>query len=471
MLTIYFIYHHEKVKFIPITFKLRKDGKNSINLIKNVRIGWKAVGDFRKLCRKNDDFESEEFKVKRKKKFYQNIVLAVFMFMAAISVAQGVHNAIGIARGSYDFQYDSALLLRLKINPYDESLNPKGISEQLGLFEFYDRLEANQFPSLLAILIPLTFLNPMTANITWMIINLLLTGIIILLSRELFFKKVDTKIFIILACAMLAGTGWRNSIGNGQHAILSYAFYLIAFWLSEKKQRILSGVALAVSYFKYTLTVPLTLYFIYKKRYKEILISVTIHLLCTLLCALWLDDSLINMIKKPLEISAYLSSDGYIDFGSIFHFGSYACMLVAIAFCLVLFGMSVFGEKTCYGGNLLFAILSYVSLIIIYHRVYDFFILMIPMGIFVYQWIESKQNEGINQREKLINMIMSVLIFVYANFIQKAFDVLKNRVEMFSIIDQYLQVMYAIAVYAFVVYLMFQYCRKYSAEKRLMKAI
>ena len=85
-----------------------------------------------------------------------NIVLAFFMLMAVISVAQGVHNAVGILHGSYDFQYDSALLLRLRLNPYDESLNPQGISEQLGLFDFYDKVEANQFPSMLAILIPLT---------------------------------------------------------------------------------------------------------------------------------------------------------------------------------------------------------------------------------------------------------------------------------------------------------------------------
>lgn len=51
MFTTYFVYHHEKVKFIPITFKPRQGGVNSINIKKIVRIGWKAVGDFRKLRR------------------------------------------------------------------------------------------------------------------------------------------------------------------------------------------------------------------------------------------------------------------------------------------------------------------------------------------------------------------------------------------------------------------------------------
>ena len=51
MFTTYFVYHHEKVKFIPITFKPRQGGVNSINIKRIVKIGWKAVGDFYRLKR------------------------------------------------------------------------------------------------------------------------------------------------------------------------------------------------------------------------------------------------------------------------------------------------------------------------------------------------------------------------------------------------------------------------------------
>lgn len=51
MFTTYFVYHKEKVKFIPITFKPRQGGINSINIKRIVKIGWKAVGDFYKLKR------------------------------------------------------------------------------------------------------------------------------------------------------------------------------------------------------------------------------------------------------------------------------------------------------------------------------------------------------------------------------------------------------------------------------------
>lgn len=59
MFTTYFVYHHEKVEFIPITFKPRQGGTNSINIKKIVKIGWKAVGDFRKLRKEIDVVEGD----------------------------------------------------------------------------------------------------------------------------------------------------------------------------------------------------------------------------------------------------------------------------------------------------------------------------------------------------------------------------------------------------------------------------
>lgn len=49
MFVAYFLYYKENVIFKPITFKPRTAGKASINLKKIIKIGIKAVGDFRKL--------------------------------------------------------------------------------------------------------------------------------------------------------------------------------------------------------------------------------------------------------------------------------------------------------------------------------------------------------------------------------------------------------------------------------------
>ena len=46
MLTTYFKYYSENIRFIQISFKPRQGGKNFINLVKIMKIGWKALRDF-----------------------------------------------------------------------------------------------------------------------------------------------------------------------------------------------------------------------------------------------------------------------------------------------------------------------------------------------------------------------------------------------------------------------------------------
>lgn len=47
MLTTFFAHYHDRIIFKEITFKPRQAGVNSINIPKIVKIGWKALGDFK----------------------------------------------------------------------------------------------------------------------------------------------------------------------------------------------------------------------------------------------------------------------------------------------------------------------------------------------------------------------------------------------------------------------------------------
>lgn len=49
MITTYFAYYKEKILFKEISFKPRTVGKNSINIKKIIKIGWKALKDFHLL--------------------------------------------------------------------------------------------------------------------------------------------------------------------------------------------------------------------------------------------------------------------------------------------------------------------------------------------------------------------------------------------------------------------------------------
>ena len=49
MMTTYFSYYKESMVFREISFKPRRAGKNSVNIPRIIKIGWKALGDFRRL--------------------------------------------------------------------------------------------------------------------------------------------------------------------------------------------------------------------------------------------------------------------------------------------------------------------------------------------------------------------------------------------------------------------------------------
>ena len=49
ILTVLLIKGKEKVEFIPITFRKRQGGKNSINFTKIIKIGVQAIKDFRQI--------------------------------------------------------------------------------------------------------------------------------------------------------------------------------------------------------------------------------------------------------------------------------------------------------------------------------------------------------------------------------------------------------------------------------------
>ena len=397
------------------------------------------------------------------KKYARTVVMSVLIVLAIVSVLQGVKNALVYPEGSFDFQYDSAKLLSMKINPYNESLNSTGLADEMGLTKFYGKVEANQFPSLLIFLFPFTLFEPYIANILWLVVNLFMTVLMVILARKIFLMKLDMQWYIILVSLMLAGMGWRINIGNGQHTIFSFSFFLLALWLSEKKHWRLSGIALAISYFKYTLTLPLALYFVYKRRYKEIAVSVSIHVILTVLGAWWLNDSFINMIISPLKISVQSSASGYIDFGAVLNIGAERGIMIALSMCILIFIMSLMRMGTTEHRLLFYAIISYVSLIIIYHRVYDFFILFIPMGIYLQFYLGG----GMTKEVYLPSLILSVIIFVYANFMERLLHFFYERSTIMNAMMSVFTILYAVVVYIFTAYQIVCYIREYLRDESL----
>lgn len=362
-------------------------------------------------------------KIKNNKTLY-TIIVVILSALALISLVQGCRNAIEV---SQDFQWDATKAFTLKINPYDESLNPSGVLDNYDFEKYYLQMEANQFPSLLMILIPFTYLAPLMARYTWLAFNLFLTALMIVLLRKTFMKDVDSKEFVILSLLMIAGTPYRNHLGVGQHTIFAFTFFLLAVyfseyceWLNREKtpkagnvvRFVLVTFCLFVCYFKYTLTVPLVLYFVYKKRYFELFASVICHVALTVYAAFWLNDSFVNMIIKPLKVSSALSAEGGLDISAVLG-GSAMAYVLLLLIMIGLFIMALTLEK---GHDVaLMIVLMLWSLIVTYHRTYDFFVIVLAPAAF-YELRSNKAFEVKKNAEALSRVNVACYVVIFAVF-------------------------------------------------------
>ena len=318
--------------------------------------------------------------------------MLIFAALALVSLVQGCKNAIHY---SQDFQWDAAKVLALRMNPYDLSLNPTDELKALGYEEYYMKMEANQFPSLLWLLFPFTLLGPLTARYAWLASNLILTALMLFLVYKTAFKGKEAEGFLLMALVMISGTPYRNQLGVGQHSVFSLAFFLLSVVFSglsfQKKgvqKRIFtlfSILFLGVAFFKYTLTAPLTLYYVYKRRIHIPVMAAAAHVVLTFFSAFWLGDSFINMIKKPLQVAAWLTSEGSFDIGAVLGAlfpGGASFSMAVMVLCMVLLLVYVLCMPEGFDIELL-TVLALWSMVITYHRIYDYFVLaLVAPGIY-----------------------------------------------------------------------------------------
>ena len=340
------------------------------------------------------------------------ILYLILGLLAALSVYAGIKNAYIF---SQDFQYDAAKALLGGYDPYDYSLEGtkspgiEGLEEYYAYYESIDapqKMEANQFPSLLYLLLPWCLFGARSARVLWLVSNLVFTAVFIGLLRVTFMKETELKNFAIFVLLMLSGTPWRNQLGVGQHTLFSAAFFMLAVFFSEKAEEkkylfVPAGLFLAVSYFKYTVTVPMAVYFIYKRRWKELVVSVIPHVILTGVAARVLNEPFIDMIIKPLKVASKLSSQGSIDIGAIFGGG-----IISMVITVILMGGLVSFAFLCPKGNdaLVISLGVLLANIMTYHRMYDFFIMIVVFAYF--------NNKRPSLEEALYSLVCCAVFFI-----------------------------------------------------------
>ncbi|MCR5025449.1 MAG: glycosyltransferase 87 family protein [Lachnospiraceae bacterium] len=386
------------------------------------------------------------------------LVLGFFIYRVFSSFGFVVSEALNYPLGSFDFQWDSAKLFSMRMNPYLETLfhiYPNG-----NMYEkYYGPITCNQFPSMICLLLPYTLFDPITAKFAWLISNgVFIVCISIGLSMTVFKGKplLDKLIWNIM---WIGSVPLFITIGNGQHLLFSFSGFIFSIAICEKAEKVLSGndhknnvlwivagILLGISYFKYTVTAVTVLYFIYRKWWKPIFVSLGMHAILTIFSAYWIDSDIIEMFRDSLMISAKTGEAGYIDMMTLFGNGIvYKIIVILMALLMFYFSFTLKNKDE----NAFLSLLISVSLIIVYHRSYDYFVMIVPAF-----WLFDHM---IRNRRKMCKyellLIILLLTGIWIVFFDKAViyhfiklnDELWEKIRyVFSVIGSYLSVLYMI---------------------------
>jgi hypothetical protein len=136
-------------------------------------------------------------------------------------------------------------------------------------------------PMILLLLTPFSYFSWTTAKWLILLVNfilMLVTGWLVL--RRISFAGVKLawidELLIFLAYFDLSAT--RIAIENGQTTLLVFLLMLVAILYAERSWQI-AGSALGLALSKYSLSLPVFLYFVYKKKLKLLMLAIFIQVL------------------------------------------------------------------------------------------------------------------------------------------------------------------------------------------------
>ncbi len=225
------------------------------------------------------------------------IALAVLMALGAISVGQGVRNAVSEGR-SQDFQWSGTHLLVQHIDPWKDYLDGDPLHAIVKI------QNPNYLPLLYVFLAPLGLMSITAASAVWAGCNVvfaLISGIVC--GR---FFRLGWFLAGVLLALELMSTPLRNTIGNGQQGLLVLMVWVLALCRRPSPS---SGLITGFSYFKYSFAPPVFALVLFRIGWRAALLSVVPAVVTLLLVFAWLHGSFLHpadlsqMAVAPLKVA------------------------------------------------------------------------------------------------------------------------------------------------------------------------
>jgi len=330
--------------------------------------------------------------------------LAIFLLglVAAMWLRQGVLIALN---DSQDNNWGAARALLNGQDPYKLYLQCGNCAEP----PFRPPVAPMYPASALVMLWPLAMLSWPAAKAAWAGLNILLGAGMAATLHRLFLPQSGWRGLATLLLLLLASRPFLTNLHNGQHAIFALAFFPAALWAERRNRPVLASVFLAISWFKYTLTLPLSLFFVFRGRLALLLGAAAIQGALILFAAAWTGSSPWDLLVEPLRVAQQVTSVGHLElFGLATRLGIASKLPpLACAVALTLAVLTAILRGRSEDDLELLCLLSLFAYAVVYHYPYDLVILVIPL---CYVLSRARSWEKQDRLERAWSIMLGVLL-------------------------------------------------------------
>lgn len=258
------------------------------------------------------------------------------------------------------------------------------------------------------------------------------------LLRKTTLKICSKEDFWLLALFLSSSVPIIIVFINAQNLLFSMAFFMLSYYLSQNKNSyflsVLSGILLGISFFKYSIIFFILLIFIYNRKFIELITAILMHVFLTIFSMFWLNTSLSHIILSPVTSSLGINTGrGFIDLMTILngglmmapffnriHGGSAYYIIFFITYLIMIF---IAIKRKDPDEQRVFSLYCALSTILIYHRQYDFFILIIPLYHALSDLIKQIQQKCMQKCIILSISIIGILCILHGNWLFRVFNI------------------------------------------------
>jgi Glycosyltransferase family 87 len=293
---------------------------------------------------------------------------------AAASLYAGVRNSLS---RSQDFQWSGAQLVLQHIDPYRQFLH----------HDPDHRILLSQVPNYLhelyILLLPLGTLSFAHAKPIWAALNCLFAIAVAFLLYRIYDLPRSQALLLLLL--LFSSTPFRIVLGNGQQSLLELLLFCLIFYFTKPTGQ---GIALGLSYSKYSFSPVVFLYLFFRRQFRVLAISLILPLLGLLAMGLLVHGSLLTLATEPFAVSHADTINGLGNLMTIIQIAyrdtlslllTQKIMATAALLASVIFTFALSRQQNFFPRRDA-AALAVATLMFFPHRTYDYIFLAIPLA-------------------------------------------------------------------------------------------